>query len=58
MGTHTGTDRKTAGKALRERCPRNTHGNWKAPRNRRDPIELLIASSIGRRSSSRSGMVG
>jgi uncharacterized protein (DUF2252 family) len=41
-------DRLAAGKALRERCPRKSHAQWKAPARRSDPIGLLIASSKGR----------
>src|SRR5262249_42684036 len=40
--------RKSAGKALRDKCPRNAHATWKPPRNRSDPINLLIQSSKGR----------
>jgi uncharacterized protein (DUF2252 family) len=38
----------SAGKALRERVPRRTHGNWKRAANRPDPIELLRKSDHGR----------
>ncbi len=41
-------DRLAAGKALRDRCPRRSHGQWKAPPKRTDPIALLVASSKGR----------
>ena len=41
-------DRLAAGKALRDRCPRKSHGAWKAPARRADPIDLLIATSKGR----------
>ena len=41
-------DRYAAGKALRARVPREAHGEWKPPRNRHDPVELVIASSKGR----------
>ena len=41
-------DRYAAGKALRDRLPREVHGEWKPPRNRHDPVELVIASSKGR----------
>jgi uncharacterized protein (DUF2252 family) len=37
-------DRRAAGKALRERVPREQHGEWKPPRDR-DPVDLVIASS-------------
>ena len=40
--------RRAKGKALRERVPREKHGGWKAPRNRRDPVEILIESNRGR----------
>jgi len=41
-------DRLAAGKALRERCTRKAHGQWKAPPRRADPVELLLASDQGR----------
>jgi len=41
-------DRYAAGRALRDRLPREAHGEWKPPRKRHDPIELVIASSKGR----------
>jgi uncharacterized protein (DUF2252 family) len=41
-------ERKAAGKALRDKCPRRSHAKWKAPKNRRDPVELLIQSSKDR----------
>src|SRR4030095_8336226 len=37
-----------AGKALRTNCPRNAHAAWKAPSNRRDPVELVMAAAKGR----------
>ena len=40
--------RKAAGKALRDKCPRNVHVTWKAPKDRPDPVELLIQSSKDR----------
>jgi uncharacterized protein (DUF2252 family) len=40
--------REAAGKALRKKCGRKNHAAWKAPANRRDPIEILIESSDGR----------
>jgi uncharacterized protein (DUF2252 family) len=36
------------GKSLRENCPRTSHAEWKAPRNRLDPLFLLKESSKGR----------
>src|SRR5690242_6926447 len=41
-------DRRSQGKALRDNVPRDSHGLWKAPKGRRDPIEVLNASNIGR----------
>jgi hypothetical protein len=41
-------DRKDEGKSLRLALPLASHAQWQAPANRRDPIELLIESSIGR----------
>jgi uncharacterized protein (DUF2252 family) len=41
-------ERYAAGKALRQRVPRQKHGEWTPPRNRRDPVEMVIESSKGR----------
>jgi uncharacterized protein (DUF2252 family) len=41
-------ERMEAGRALRERVPRQSHLGWKAPPRRPDPIRLLIDSSKGR----------
>ena len=41
-------ERHAAGKALRESCPRESHADWKVPPNRRDPVELVLASEEGR----------
>jgi uncharacterized protein (DUF2252 family) len=41
-------ERAAAGKALRAKVPRRSHGVWEAPRARRDPIEILVASSADR----------
>ena len=45
---HSRDERIAAGKAIRERVPRQSHANWKAPANRRDPIEILKESNQGR----------
>ena len=37
-----------AGKALRASCPRKSHAEWKAPANRRDAVELVLAAEEGR----------
>jgi uncharacterized protein (DUF2252 family) len=36
------------GRALREKCPRRSQAEWKAPRGRPDPIRLLEVSNEGR----------
>ena len=41
-------ERRTTGKALRESVPRASHGGWDAPKDRRDPIDILNASNEGR----------
>ena len=41
-------DRKDEGKAMRLAVPLASHAQWQAPANRRDPIDLLIESNIGR----------
>src|SRR5271167_2257195 len=44
----TAGERRAEGKALREGVPREDHGGWKAPRDRRDPVELVLESNEGR----------
>ena len=41
-------ERIAAGKSLRERVPRQSHAEWKRPKKRRDPIEILVESNHGR----------
>ncbi|MCM8595377.1 DUF2252 domain-containing protein [Accumulibacter sp.] len=41
-------ERRAQGKVLREEVPREKHGGWKAPKGRRDPVELLVESNQGR----------
>jgi uncharacterized protein (DUF2252 family) len=41
-------ERYAAGKALRRSCPRESHSRWKAPANRRDAVELVLAAEKGR----------
>ena len=36
------------GKALRERVPRESHAGWKPPKDRPDPIDILIKSNAPR----------
>ena len=40
--------RYAAGKALRDRVPREQHGEWQPPHDRRPPVDLVIESSHGR----------
>jgi uncharacterized protein (DUF2252 family) len=37
-----------AGKALRATCPREAHAAWKAPRDRRDAVGLVLSAEKGR----------
>ena len=41
-------ERIAAGKALRDRIPREQHGQWNGSKGRADPIELLHRSDAGR----------
>ena len=41
-------ERRAKGKALRDAAPRATHAGWKAPKGRRDPVEVLSESNVGR----------
>jgi len=41
-------DRYAAGKALREKCPRDAHASWKPPAGRPDPIQTVLAAEKGR----------
>ncbi|MBS0522140.1 MAG: DUF2252 domain-containing protein [Proteobacteria bacterium] len=41
-------ERRTEGKALREVVPRGAQSHWEAPKDRRDPIDLLNDSNTGR----------
>jgi uncharacterized protein (DUF2252 family) len=42
------TDRKDEGKAMRLGVPLASHGEWRSPIQRRDPVEQLIEAGIGR----------
>src|SRR5512139_1119093 len=37
-----------AGKALRDRCPRESHAAWKAPKDRRGAVDTVRAAEKGR----------
>ncbi|MFO1311476.1 MAG: DUF2252 family protein [Burkholderiales bacterium] len=41
-------ERRAKGKALRAKVPRSAQAGWKAPKGRRDPLEILRASNAGR----------
>ena len=40
--------RRARGKALRARVPRESHAEWKPPRGRPSPLELITQSNVGR----------
>jgi uncharacterized protein (DUF2252 family) len=39
---------KAMGKALRDKCPRILHAEWKPPRDRPDPVGLVLKADKGR----------
>jgi uncharacterized protein (DUF2252 family) len=41
-------DRRSMGKALREKAPHQDHAEWHPAPDRRDPIEILEESNVGR----------
>lgn len=48
---HSSAERYDGGKALRDKCPRSSHGRWRAAKDRRDPLEILRESNAGREPS-------
>ncbi len=38
-------ERKAVGKALQENCPRGSHAEWKPPRDRPDPVRLVLKAN-------------
>src|ERR1700755_2907104 len=44
----TREEQGTAGKALREKCPRRSHAGWTPPSERRSPLAILEESNRGR----------
>lgn len=46
--TESFKERYAAGKALRERCPRNAHAIWKPSADRPDPVKLVLEAEKGR----------
>jgi len=45
---HSAEQRRTDGKALRNKVPRELHSGWTPPKNRKNPIDILIESNEGR----------
>jgi uncharacterized protein (DUF2252 family) len=45
---HSRAELAAMGKALRDKCPRNSHAEWKPPHNRPDPVRLIEQSDQGR----------
>ena len=41
-------ERRFEGKALRDTISRDAHSRWKPPRDRRDPIDILLESNADR----------
>ena len=41
-------ERRAQGKALRDAAPRAAHADWKPPEGRRDPVDVLGESNVGR----------
>jgi Uncharacterized protein conserved in bacteria (DUF2252) len=41
-------ERRAEGRALRDALPRESHGGWEAPCDRRDPVEVLVGSNKDR----------
>jgi uncharacterized protein (DUF2252 family) len=39
---------KAMGKALRDKCSRSSHAEWKPPRDRPDPVHLVLKADEGR----------
>lgn len=44
----TFAERYAAGKALRVKCPRVSHADWKPPKDRTDPIQTVLDAEKGR----------
>ena len=42
------SERKAMGKALRDRCSRISHAEWKPPHDRPDPVRLVLKADEGR----------
>ena len=44
-------ERREQGKALRDTVPREAHGHWRARKDRRDVVDILVESNRGRMQS-------
>jgi hypothetical protein len=42
------TEQYAEGKALRDKCPRQSHAGWKPAKGRHDPVKMVLASEQGR----------
>jgi hypothetical protein len=42
------SERRAEGKKLRDAVPRAEQSGWKPPRDRRDPVEVVLAQNEGR----------
>ena len=47
-GTNAKVDAAAAGRKLRKQVPRSSHAEWHPSIDRRDPIDILVESSVGR----------
>ncbi len=45
---HSRKELYATGKALRDKCPRTSHADWKTPLDRPDPVELVLRAEKGR----------
>jgi uncharacterized protein (DUF2252 family) len=48
MARRSRAELKAMGKALRDKCPRASHAEWKPPRDRPDPVRLVLKADEGR----------
>ena len=47
-GLLTRADAYTFGKKLREKCPRSSHAQWRAPKERPEAVDLVLSAEKGR----------
>jgi uncharacterized protein (DUF2252 family) len=48
LAHHSRAELKAMGKALRDKCSRVSHAEWKPPRDRPDPVRLVLKADEGR----------